>query len=65
MNILVNGKRREVAATDLLSALNELGYRDTVIATALNGEFIPNNARTGTRIVDDDRLEIVAPMQGG
>lgn len=65
MNILVNGKRRDVVTADLPSVLNELGYRDAVIATALNGEFIPNNIRVSTRVVEGDRLEIVAPMQGG
>ena len=65
MNILVNGKPREVSAADLPSVLNELGYRNAAIATALNGEFIPNNARVNARLVEGDRLEVVAPMQGG
>ncbi len=65
MNILVNGKRREVVTADLPSVLNELGYCDVVIATALNGEFIPNNIRADMLVAEGDRLEIVAPMQGG
>lgn len=65
MNILVNGRQREVAAADLLSLLDELGYCNAVIATALNGEFVPNTARASARITEGDRLEIVAPMQGG
>ena len=65
MNILVNGKPHAVNATDLSSLLTELGYRNSTIATALNGEFIPYNARAGLRLTEGDRLEIVAPMQGG
>jgi sulfur carrier protein len=65
MNILVNGKPREVLAADLASALLELGYRNALIATALNGEFVPNVARIATQLNAGDQLEIVAPMQGG
>jgi sulfur carrier protein len=65
MNILVNGKKRDVIAVDLSSALKELGYCNSVIATALNGEFVPNAVRDTVRIAEGDRLEVVAPMQGG
>lgn len=65
MKILVNRNCREVVATDLLNVLSELGYQGAVIATALNGEFVPNNARANQPVVEGDRLEIVAPMQGG
>jgi sulfur carrier protein len=65
MKILVNGKPREVASAELVAVLNELGYCNAVIATALNGAFVPINARANTCVTDDDRLEIVAPMQGG
>lgn len=65
MNILVNGKRREVASTELQSLLDELGYGGAVIATALNGEFVPIDARSISGVTEGDRLDIVAPMQGG
>jgi sulfur carrier protein len=65
MKILVNGAWRETGATDLASALQELGYGDAVVATALNGEFVPVGARPGACLTDGDRLEILAPMQGG
>jgi sulfur carrier protein len=65
MKILVNRNVHEVAASTLAAALDELGYRGSVIATALNGEFIAATARASTVLSEGDRVEIVAPMQGG
>jgi sulfur carrier protein len=65
MKILVNGAWRDTAAADLAAALNELGYGDAVVATALNGEFVASAARQKTQLADGDRLEVLAPMQGG
>jgi len=65
MKILVNGVWREMASSDVQSALRELGYGDCVVATALNGEFVATGARVSARLGDGDRLEILAPMQGG
>jgi sulfur carrier protein len=35
------------------------------VATALNGDFVPAGLRAATPIRDGDRIEVVAPMQGG
>ncbi|MGA7537610.1 MAG: sulfur carrier protein ThiS [Steroidobacteraceae bacterium] len=65
MRILVNGDSREVCSADLSAALEELGYRGAVIATALNGEFVPAGTRQAARLSEGDELEVLAPMQGG
>ena len=65
MRILVNGASREIRAADLAAALDELGYGGAVIATAVNGEFVPVPERPGARLADGDRVEVLAPMQGG
>jgi sulfur carrier protein len=65
MRILVNGDSREIRAADLSAALEELGYGGAVVATAVNGEFVPIAARERARLADGDRLEVLAPMQGG
>lgn len=65
MNIQVNGQWRELAAQDLAAALEELGLGGSVLATALNGEFVPASSRQGARLADGDRLEVLSPMQGG
>ena len=65
MRILVNGDSHEVSAPTLEAALGELGFRDSIVATALNGEFVAANSRSGTQLSEGDRLEVLAPMQGG
>jgi sulfur carrier protein len=65
MKILVNGAWRDTGALDLAGALQELGYADAVVATALNGEFVSAGARAAASLAEGDRLEILAPMQGG
>jgi sulfur carrier protein len=63
--LLVNGEPREVDAATLAQALRALDYGEAKIATALNGEFVPARTREATLVKDGDRIEIVAPRQGG
>jgi len=65
MQICVNGAWRESHAPHIAGALVELGYGESVVATALNGEFVPASARDATRLSQGDQLEVLAPMQGG
>jgi sulfur carrier protein len=65
MRILVNGAWRETVNAELSVLLEELGYGDRIITTAVNGEFVAVGVRPGTRLSDGDRLEVLAPMQGG
>ena len=65
MRIEVNGEPREVAGETLAEALTELGWAEARVATALNGDFVPKGARTETVLRPGDRLEVLAPMQGG
>ncbi|MBO1073811.1 sulfur carrier protein ThiS [Roseomonas marmotae] len=65
MTIIVNGKARTVTSTDLAGILEELGYSGARVATAHGGEFVPASHRAACRLRDGDRVEILAPMQGG
>lgn len=65
MKILVNGVWHDTASVDVASTLKELGYGESVVATALNGEFVPMGARSQAALAEGDRLEVLAPMQGG
>ncbi|GHA51562.1 hypothetical protein GCM10008927_16210 [Amylibacter ulvae] len=65
MKINVNGDLREITSPNLADALIELGYGDAKIATAVNENFVPATLRANTELVNNDRLEILAPMQGG
>ncbi len=65
MKILVNGEASDVQAAYLSQALQELGFHDTLVATALNGEFVPRNQRAVSPLAEGDAVEILAPMEGG
>ena len=65
MNIMLNGKARDVDADTLAAALEELGYGNATVATAHNGEFVAVHERSDTPLAPGDRIEVVAPMQGG
>ena len=66
MQIFVNGDRHDIEPATLALALNALGYGGKKIATAVNGRFVaaPRASRKST-LSDGDKIEVVAPMQGG
>ena len=65
MRLVVNGEPQEVPAATLAEAVQSLDLGEAKIATALNGEFVPARIRQATALKDGDRIEIVAPRQGG
>jgi sulfur carrier protein len=65
MRILVNGDWRDTAAQVLSAVLEELGYGQSVVTTAVNGEFVGATVRPCTQLAEGDRIEVLAPMQGG
>jgi sulfur carrier protein len=65
MRIFVNGDQHDVEPRTLALALAELGYRGKKIATAVNGRFVAAARRPDTPLADGDKIEVVAPMQGG
>lgn len=65
MKIIVNAEPRDISATDLKTALHELGFVCSAVATALNGTFVARGKREEVQLSEGDRLEVLAPMQGG
>lgn len=65
MTLLLNGTPREIAGRTLAEALAELGYAGRIVATAVNGDFVPARRRAEMALNEGDRIEVVAPMQGG
>jgi sulfur carrier protein len=65
MRLVVNGELQDVPGATLADALQSLDLAEAKVATALNGEFVPARARAATLVKDGDRIEIVAPRQGG
>jgi sulfur carrier protein len=63
--VLVNGERTETSAASLAELVALLGHGQEAVATALNGDFVPRQARASTRLRPGDKIEIVAPRQGG
>ncbi|MDG1211580.1 MAG: sulfur carrier protein ThiS [Paracoccaceae bacterium] len=64
MKIDINGKAHDVRGPMLADALEELGY-DGKIATAVNEAFVAKTQRAAYVLKDGDRVEVVAPKQGG
>jgi sulfur carrier protein len=65
MQIFVNGDRHDIEPATLALALDALGYGGKKIATAVNGRFVAAPARLKVELNDGDKIEVVAPMQGG
>ena len=65
MNLILNGECMDVRATTLEELLRERGLGEARVATAVNEEFVAACERPGHELKDGDRVEIVAPMQGG
>lgn len=65
MRITVNSEPADIAAATLSGALAELGYGEVGVATSVNGAFVPREARAATPLTEGDRIEVLAPMQGG
>ena len=65
MRIIVNNEPREIRGRTLADLLEEFGFGGAVVATAVNGSFAPAGERTERVLQDGDRVEVLAPMQGG
>jgi sulfur carrier protein len=65
IGIFVNGEAVDTGATTVAGLLAELSYAEAAVATALNGDFVARGQRAATRLAAGDKVEIVAPRQGG
>ena len=65
IRIIVNGAATETGAATVAELVVELGYNESQVATARNGDFVPRGARAEAKLAADDSIEIVAPRQGG
>ncbi|WP_329741385.1 sulfur carrier protein ThiS [Dyella sp. A6] len=64
MTIMVNDQAQPLAS-NLAELLDRMALGDAVVATALNGHFVTVGERVNTLLAPGDRVEILAPMQGG
>ena len=63
--IIVNGEPTATQARTLAELVAGCGFAETQVATALNGGFVARAARAATLLREGDKVEIVAPRQGG
>ncbi len=63
--IHVNAEPRAVRAATLADMLEALGYGGQKVATAINGDFVPERLRAQTPIGAGDRIEVLSARQGG
>lgn len=65
MRVVLNGENLETDAGTLEALLDGQGFGGKTVATAVNGDFVPVGLRGATALQDGDRVEVLAPMQGG
>ncbi len=65
MRLYLNGEAVEVKAGTLAALLEERGLGGRVVGTAVNEVFVAAASRDTRELKDGDRVEVVAPMQGG
>lgn len=67
IDLFVNGDAKTLASatTSVAQALETWGYKCNSIAVALNGDFVPRSQYSDTLLSNNDKLDIVAPIQGG
>ena len=65
MRLQLNGDQIDAPVTTLAALLETQGFGGARVATAVNGSFVPVSARVTHALNDGDRVEVLAPMQGG
>ena len=65
MRLYLNGEAVEVKAGTLAALLEERGFGCRMVGTAVNEVFVAAASRETRELKDGDRVEVVAPMQGG
>ncbi|CAA2137542.1 sulfur carrier protein ThiS [Hyphomicrobium sp. ghe19] len=63
--LIVNGRKTVSEAGTLAALIVEQGLGEAKVATALNGQFVPEARRATTALSSGDRVEIVSARQGG
>lgn len=65
IRVTVNGSDIETSAPDLAALIADMDFAGQRVATAVNGEFVRQDARAGVRLAPGDRIEILSARQGG
>ncbi len=65
MNLYLNGKRIDTQSQTLSELLEEQQFDCTAVASAVDGNFVPRSQYATTVLCAGQKIEVLAPMQGG
>ncbi|SON56271.1 sulfur carrier protein ThiS [Hartmannibacter diazotrophicus] len=65
MRILLNGDAVDFEAATLADFVEMQEFDPDIVATAVNGEFVPRLERAEMLLADGDQVEVFSPRQGG
>ena len=65
IELVVNGRKTDSEARTLAALVEERGLANAKVATAVNGQFVPEARRATMALDRGDRVEIVSARQGG
>ncbi len=66
IKVSVNGEIKEISEDlNVNELIDELGYTTKGFAVAVNTTFVAINAYEKTVIKENDKIDILAPVQGG
>lgn len=65
IEVFVNAEPHNLRVATLADVLTVLGYGGQKVATALNGDFVPERMRAQTPVTTGNRVEILSARQGG
>jgi sulfur carrier protein len=64
--VMVNGEPHALPEpTTLAELLGRLGHTPASVSTAVNGDFVPRQARQEHVLADGDRVQCFQPIVGG
>ncbi|TQN31330.1 sulfur carrier protein ThiS [Haloactinospora alba] len=66
MNVVINGEQREVQPhTSVGEAVRSVTDTSHRVAVAVNDEVVPRARWEHTELSDNDRVDVLTPVQGG
>lgn len=65
MNVIINQTRHTLPEGATLADAIDLLQARAPFAAAVNLQFVPQTRYNQTRLQDDDRIDIIAPVTGG
>ena len=65
MNVWLNNKTITLNSGDSLQVLIGQSAVQEPFAVAVNGQFVPKPTYAGVTLQNDDRIDILSPIQGG